>query len=109
PTGTVALSSVGPESPVMRGILGAWSLPAEQLRPLDDATRRAGLAARHKLFFEAFRKFMPITRSSEARMIAAVRREAGRQHVGHVEVMMAFGTSPAGLNGAPGMADWTGP
>lgn len=111
PADTVPLATLAEGDPLYGQLVAAWSMAGQSLEPLDDTGRRAALGARHTHFFDAFLKFYPVTRDSTARMIAEVRRASAREHVGHVELMVAFGTSAAGRSAAAifeGDPDWTG-
>lgn len=110
PDDTVALATLADDDPLIDTLVAAWSMAGEP-EPLEDTERRAGLGARHTHFFDAFLKFYPVTRDSTVQMIAEARRAAAREHVGHVELMVAFGSSTAGRTGASifsGDASWTG-
>ncbi len=111
PADTVALATLADGDPLHAELLAAWSMAGQSLDPLDDAERREALGARHTHFFDAFLKFYPVTKGSTARMIAEVRRASAREHVGHVELMVAFGTSAAGRTATSvfaGDEDWSG-
>lgn len=111
PDGTVSLATLGDDAPLHEELVRAWSMEGQTPGPFDDAERRSALAERHAHFFDAFLKFYPITKDSTAQMIAEVRRASARQHVGHVELQVAFGTSAAGRSAATIFAQdpaWTG-
>jgi hypothetical protein len=111
PDDTAPLATLADSDPLYEQLVAAWSMAGQSLEPLDDSERRAALGARHAHFFDAFLKFYPVTRDSTAQMIAEVRRASARERVGHVELMVAFGTSAAGRTAASifaGDPQWSG-